>query len=407
MAVAALGTGLLALGGPTARADSTFEAVADARLAAVNFTAEPPVIFGQLVDAGGSVAQASLNSLGNSTAFASDPYPSESAVLAPGLIAGLTGGATSDVVPAYPLIASSNFPSVPEKRVQAGPVTLEATSGVATSRGSTANGANTGLASVTRDPSDDRVTARAEVAGSSVVLSDALVLNGVRSAATASRLPSGQIELTSSFDVAALTIAGQRVPLSDALTGPDGALSAATAAGRALLDALAAQGTTIQYLPAEKTEDGITSAGLRIRSIQAAPPELASGLERVIAEVTIGQTAARVTNRALPQTGGLGPDLGTTPALTPGTGAPVDGAVAPGVLPGTAPGGAVPGVAPGQAQLPATDVVSAIGSPGALITDLDIGRFYLVLLLAGAALLAWVQLIRVFGGAPAAKGTPS
>jgi hypothetical protein len=88
-------------------------------LAAVDFTAEPGVVFPQLIDAGGSVAQASLSSLGVSTAFASDPYPSESFVLAPGLIAGLTSGATSAVIPPYPLIASSNFPAIPEKVVQA------------------------------------------------------------------------------------------------------------------------------------------------------------------------------------------------------------------------------------------------------------------------------------------------
>jgi hypothetical protein len=408
-ACGALGVGALTLGEPSARADSTFEGVADARLVAVNFTVEPGVVFPQLVDAGGSVAQASLSSLGVSTAFASDPYPSESAVLLPGLIAGLTNGATSPLPP-YPLIVSSNFPAIPEKVVHAGSVVLDARSNAADSRGSTSNGANTGAAEVSRDPGSDRVTARSEVAGSAITLSDSLVLNGVHSVATAVRDPSGKIQLSSAFEVSALTIAGQRVPLSDGLVGPDGALTAANAGGQALLDALAQQGISISYLPSARTADGITSAGLRIRSVQAPPPQLASGIDRVVTETTIGLTSVRVVNRGLPDaTGGLGTGLSDGAAQN---GAAQNGTAPNGVAPGVDTAGlpgAVPGALPNTGPVPAgttpTNLVTPTGSisASALVTHIDTGRFYLVLLLAGAALLGWIAVIRVVGGAPAAK----
>jgi hypothetical protein len=383
------------MGSPPARADSTYSGLADARLIAINFTAEPAVVFGQLIDGGASVVQAELSSLGTSTAFASDPYPSQSAVLLPGLIAGLSNGQTSQVIPNYPLIASSSNPTQPEQRVEAGPVVLEANSAETSTHGRTANGANTGLADVHYEPSTGQLIARAEAIATDIALSDQLVINGVRSAATATRAPSGALALTSDFSVAALTIAGRRVPLGDGLSGPNGALTTTSAAGAAMLKALEASGTTITYLPQVRTADGITSAGLRIRSVQHPPSQLASGLEEVIAEVTIGQTAAGVENRALP----VPP---TTSALTPQTGLPADatpptlGTSTPsGTLPSAPAGGAV--TAPTAAGTPPTVTFAPVASPNALVTGLDLDRFYPVLPLAGLLMLAWLGLVRKLG----------
>jgi len=397
-----LSTGALAFavigpGSSPARADSSYSGLADARLIAVNFTAEPAVVFGQLIDGGASVVQAELSSLGTSTAFASDPYPSQSAVLAPGLIAGLSNGQTSQVIPAYPLIASSSNPAKPEQRVEAGSVVLEANSAETSSRGRTTNGDNTGLADVSYEPSSGELIARAEGVATNIAISDQLVLNGVRSAAAATRAPSGALQLTSNFSIASLMIAGTPVPLAQALTGPTGALTAATAAGEAMLKALESSGTTITYLPETRTADGITSAGLRIRSIQHPPPQLASGVEQVVAEVTIGQTAASVENRALPQpTGGLSSTLpGSVDTAAP----PIGAVPAPGALPSAA--GGLPAAGSGAtsaspAQLP-TVVIAPVASPNALVTGLDLTRFYVLLPIAAAAMVVWIRVVRKLG----------
>jgi hypothetical protein len=382
------------VGSPSARADSTYSGLADARLIAINFTAEPAVVFGQLIDGGASVVQAELSSLGTSTAFASDPYPSQSAVLLPGLIAGLSNGQTSQLIPNYPLIASSSNPTQPEQRVEAGPVVLEANSAETSSRGRTANGANTGQADVHYEPLTGQLIARAEAIATDIAISDQLVINGVRSAATATRAPSGALQLTSDFSVATLTIAGQRVPLGAGLSGPNGALTT-SAAGAAMLKALEASGTTITYLPQTRTADGITSAGLRIRSVQHPPSQLASGVEEVVAEVTLGQTAASVQNRALP----LPP---STSALTPQSSLPTD--ATPPTLGTTAPPGALPSSPAGGTVTPtASDAVpptvtfAPVASPNALVTGLDLDRFYPVLPLAGLLMLAWLGLVRKLG----------
>lgn len=401
--VAALALGVVGPADPMARADSTYSGLADARLVAVNFTAEPAVVFGQLIDGGASVVQAQLTSLGTSTAFASDPYPSQSAVLAPGLIAGLSNGQTSKVVPPYPLIATSSNPTQPEQRVEAGPVVLEANSAANSSRGRTGNGANTGLADVHYETSSGQLVARAEGIATDIAISDQLVVNGVRSVATATRSPSGDLALQSDFSVAALTVAGTRVPLTQSVAGPGGALTATTAAGQSILATLQASGTTLAYLPETRTAEGITSAGLRIRSLQHPPPQFASGIEQVVAEVTIGQTAARVENRALPQL--IGTPATNTPAGINTAAEPSDVPAAP-VATAAAPASLAVGAAPGataedptQSRTPLTVAIAPVAAPSALVTRLDLTRFYLLLPMAALLLIGLLRGIRKSGGA--------
>src|SRR5690606_29422749 len=76
------------------------------------------------------------------------------------------------------------------------------------------------------------------------------------------------VELDSSFEVGALVVAGQRLPLS--ILAPDQRASLASV-GAALLQQLSQQGLTIDLLPEERTERSITSAGLRIRMVTETP----------------------------------------------------------------------------------------------------------------------------------------
>jgi hypothetical protein len=391
-AAVGLAIGTLVLASPWRPADAaasgTYSGVADARLLAVGLNLSPPLIFPQLVDAGSSVAQAELSSLGTSTAFASDPYPSGSVVAAPGLVAGLTGGATSGLVPDYPLITSSAFPVQPDGRVQAGPIDLQAHSERASTRASSRNGLDVAEASVTADGDLGEVTVRAQASAAAVNISSLLSVDGVRSSATAKAGPDGKVQLSSSFDVVALTIAGQRVPIiDDLITGEGGLLSAAPSILGALLGPLAEQGTTVEILPSTRTSDSITSAGLRIRTRQPVPPDLASGIEFVTFDITIGQVSARVDNLALALPGTSPADVGSGIGSGVGIGPPADG----GAL-------AIPS-APVTPAVPATGTHPATSIDGGtrLIADISVSSIYPVLLAAGLVLVAVVNLVRKLG----------
>jgi hypothetical protein len=70
------------------------------------------------------VAQATLDSLGTSQAFASLPYPGGTVVGLPGLIAGVTGGKVA--LPAYPAYAYSDDPTTPYARREVAGYSLRA-----------------------------------------------------------------------------------------------------------------------------------------------------------------------------------------------------------------------------------------------------------------------------------------
>lgn len=291
---AALGlvAGSLAVWPATSEAAGSYTATANARLVGIDFTVAPSVAFDQLIDAGVSTAQAQINSLGDGSAFASSPYPSNSVVLLPGLVAGISDGKTSKLVPAYPLIAASNA-TTPTDHKELGTLVLDAESAAGNGRGSVTDGATRAVAKTFVNNED--VIARAETTISSLQLGPLLSLDGVRTVAEARRSPGGKVKTTSSFEIAAITVMGQRVAVA-----PKGAVL------QTLLAALSKRGTTLRFVPADVTDDGITSAGLIITSTQAVPPQLASGLKEARVRTTVGFASVSVTNRAFSD------DLGAT-----------------------------------------------------------------------------------------------
>ena len=135
----------------TSRAAGTYTATANARLVGVDFTAVP----GHRLRPAGrrrGVGRAGPDRLARRTtrAFASSPYPSESVVLLPGLIAGITGGQTSALLPPYPLIAATNE-TTPVDHRELGPLVLDAQSTAGNSRGSVTDGATRAVARTTAD----------------------------------------------------------------------------------------------------------------------------------------------------------------------------------------------------------------------------------------------------------------
>ena len=84
-----------------------FSGTASADGVRVSLTIPSFLIIENFVDGGGPSAQASLDSLGTSRAFASLPYPGETAVALPGLVGTLTGKS----IPAYPFYVSTSNPT--------------------------------------------------------------------------------------------------------------------------------------------------------------------------------------------------------------------------------------------------------------------------------------------------------
>jgi hypothetical protein len=117
---AAPGLGLLALlvGGPLGAAaqgaegfKGTFGALASADAVRVTWLVPHAPVSDTVFDAGGPSAQATLDSLGASQAWASYPYPGENVVTGPAIIAGASGGQIN--LPAYPFWVGSDYPTTP------------------------------------------------------------------------------------------------------------------------------------------------------------------------------------------------------------------------------------------------------------------------------------------------------
>src|SRR5882724_4013701 len=111
-------TAVLTGQGPPAQADDAglrYQAFATADGLRLGLLIPGASAVDQIIDAGGPVAQAVLNSLGTSAGFASQPYPGELVLIGPGLGATLLG---LPQPPSYPFIAASRHPSTPEAHVE-------------------------------------------------------------------------------------------------------------------------------------------------------------------------------------------------------------------------------------------------------------------------------------------------
>lgn len=375
---------------------SSYTATADARLVAADVTTAPPILFDPLFDGGASVAQAQIDSLGGTSAFAADPYPSSTVLGVPGLLA--SNGFPSGTLPPYPLVVNSDATKPTDQR-QAGTVVLQAQSQQGSSSGKVTNGAAGAQSTTIADPTNDMVRAHAEAVLSSLQLSSTLTLNGVHSLAEATKPASGTLQRTASFEVSSLTILGQRVALTGtglSLLGSDVPLANQNALLAPLLHALAGRGTTLEFIPPTEVPDGVTSAGLRITTVQTPPPQAASGLQSVKVQVTVGRASAFVTNAALPAAGG---DVGTAPSAPDAL-----GAAGPSSLPTASSvdastlgsGSAVPAAVPSRGAGGPTDISSSQSS-AFVAPNISLGSLYPVLIIAGALGVAVVTVIRQLG----------
>jgi hypothetical protein len=265
--VIGLSTCSVLLVAPNAQATIAFTATSAADVFHVSYFVTDAPVSETLADDGSPSAQASLDSVGNSTAQAAAVYPGDTVATLPGTARGLLPVAAP--IPDVPFIARSRYPGAQSSEQTVGPYVLTATSkeqgSAATAGGDSLSqsGVTIGKAAARADAGTDRgrVTASAsnEVSGISGLAVD---VGGVRSLAKivydgSTYTPTSEFAVTG-FSVAGvalevgpdgLSLAGQKVPLPD--TSP-------------VRKILADQGFEVRYLVPRVTKTSVLTAGLEI-----------------------------------------------------------------------------------------------------------------------------------------------
>lgn len=337
-----------------------------------------------VLDAGSPRAQAQLDSLGTSVAFAAAPWPGELLANSTGLLSGIIGRP----LPSYPLIARSSHPTKDQDHQSAGPVTLTARSAAAaaSSRGTDSSSATDSTADVSRSEAGD-LSAKASSVLQGLVVGP-LELGRVEARAAATRRTDGSLQRTSAATVAAVRVAGQAVELTErglVLAGTTVPLSPADPALRELADA----GVVVRWVAEQELPDGVVSPGVEITL--TAPVSLAGGGSSFV-RWTVGRSSARVAVSGRPQTQS---ELPPEPAPVAPNPAPPPSGEQGGVTP-------VDGPVPAGAAAPAPGPVAA---PAALGVDVRAGRrsievwptFYLPLVAAGLLALGSAAALRRWG----------
>jgi len=377
----------------TATAAPGFSAVAGGEVAHVDVVVQPGLLVERLVDPGSSIAQSALDSLGASTGYASTPYPGETVVGAPPLLAGLLPVAPPD----YPFYTSSTYPTTPHGHAAAGNVSLDATSAAASSQSTATDGLNRTRSSVSSDANTGEVVAEAESDLGGVDLGAGFSLSNLRSSVKVVRDGSGNLRRESELSVGRLMVLGQSFRIT-----PDGVelLGQKVPVGikpdellGTLLAQLASHGVTVKVLDAAKTDTGMTSGAVQV-TYGGPVPKYGNG--RI--SYTLGRTSASIAPGGSGG-GGLSEDVAGVAAggdgldAFGGTGAPalpIDQAAAP-VDQSAATR------APISSSRPRALSPRAIASARAVDETSSLFRFYPVLVVAAAGLVLMTSLFRHFG----------
>jgi len=322
---------------------ASFAATAAAEGVRIGVAAPGYLLTDQLVDAGGPLAQATVNALGQSKALAAYPFPGDLVITGPGTLAGFTG---LPALPGYPFVVQSESPVRPEATAERGPHRLRARS---TDRGSSAEaataagggdavvGRSSAVADVVADEASTTVRAEASNDVEAVHVGDVLRLGRVASQAKAERDRTGQLTRSSALAVGQVMIAGQAFGFTErglVLAGTTVPVPAGDGAARALADA----GISLRYLAPAETPDGVVAAGIEIT--QLVRPGVAGAPAEVKVTLTFGRAAAFASGTL------------ALPAVPSAPSAPVDAGPPPG-------GGAPEGSSAGGA-----DGGGALGGPG-------------------------------------------
>ncbi|MEW6472858.1 MAG: hypothetical protein AB1679_11355 [Actinomycetota bacterium] len=344
--LAALGLAGLATAGAGAPVDAdeaggapgaSFAATAAAEGVRVGVAAPGYLLTDQLVDAGGPLAQATVNALGQSKALAAYPFPGDLVIAGPGTLAGFTG---LPALPGYPFVVESESPVRPEATAEQGPHRLRAHSSDRASSAEAATAAGGGdavvgrtsaVADVVADEASGTVRAVAGNDVEAVRVGDVLRLGRVASEAKAERDRAGQLSRSSALAVGEVLIAGQAFGFTEqglVVAGTTVPVAADDSAARALAGA----GISLRYLAPVETADGVVAAGIEIT--QLARPGVPGAPAEIKLTLTLGRAAAfasgTLARPAVPPVPGEPVEVGSQS----GVGAPAGPAAEPDGSPG-------------------------------------------------------------------------
>jgi hypothetical protein len=394
----------------------TFVAIAGADAGRLTWSAPGVGAVDTILDGGAPSAQALVNSLGTSAAFAAAPYPGETAMSTPGTVATLLNLPSP---PAYPLIAATSYPATTEANVEqpafllasrSDPASSTATAEIGRADGTIAVAHNRSMAKVTA--TSEALTAESESVTRGLLIAGALRIGNVRSAAQATRSAGGGLRRQSSLTIDGVAVGDTPVGLDE-----DGLVLLGTSTplpgGVPPAEILRQAGLSIQRLAPEETPGGVIAAGLRVTQVQTLP----DGHQSVVA-VTLGRARAQVTAGTVglpaeglpPAVGPLPAGRGTAPATVDAgsdSTAVQDGLTQPAPTGAStsdgppAQGGDQPAAAvAGEAAAPPTGHPLALGTAKpAPVPDprLSGSGLYLVLALSAAAGAGGFQLVRLRG----------
>lgn len=289
-----------------AEGDSSFTVVARADALAIEYVNTAAPVFGENPVVYGTPAstQSLVDSVGQSIAFASAPYPGEIMAGTPdngnGIIAGYGG---PPVFPSYPFYVQSSYPARPSADQDQTGQQLHARSDQYASAGHARSGlipgdviAATQAQASSRaavDPGTGTMTATADSRLDAFKVTDKLQIGKSASHAGIVAEPGKPIVKESSFTVASLVVNGVEVGLTDqgfrlGDQSPPGADLAAVFAP------LRQAGVNVEYLPATGTESSIESAGLKVTQVR----EIGGQTQRV--SLILGRVSTRLEGTAAP-----------------------------------------------------------------------------------------------------------
>jgi hypothetical protein len=398
-----------------------FGASSSAFGARVSITISKAPLVPNIVDAGGPLAQTTLDSLGTSISLASFPYPGDVVLNLPGLLAGL-GPQAPGLVSGIPGLIGSNVPGLPtdvlnllsqvqlpgeliEPLVASAPPLPPYPFAAQADSFTPHQEVDLGVGKLTADASTQRVAASATSApgasgtllvplearstieqhddGSLVVESTGsisglrvgpIVIGSVTSTARISRSADGTVEKESSFRASAIQVGALTVDLT-----PEGMSIGGTPVPAPIAStvngALAAAGLELRVLPKVETASAVVASGLELIRPQDFGP-LGTGTIKLI----LGQSSATLDNAV----------AGPAPSA-PGVDVPVDlggGSLGTGADLGTD-SGILPSPAgvSGPRSPASSGGAEVVGQRAAAAEPFDATGLYLLLILAGVVIV--------------------
>jgi len=363
----------------------------------------------------GPVAIAIQNSLQQSDALASMPYPGDAVANAPSTVAG----SANLPLPSYPFVVTTSLGDAPAHVSYPG-IDLRAESAQTLTQASATGGTDAiGSSSTARVLHDgDVVNANAVTDANVIRLGDDLVISGLHAAAMASRDAAGALTRASTLAFSSLSASGLAFTLPPP-PGTNGPSTRVTPPAISLVDgkfrvlapgqpenntevpaadvvaALTKAGYPTTYEQARQTANGIIGAGLQINTtVPAPPPGLPGGVSgESPVTLALGLVKAEISYAGSPTTPTIGtggtaaavPTASTPTATTPTT---------PGILPPgspnssfSVPAGAFGNTPAGHSPLPTVDFTTlAAASTGN--EQPDVAWIYSLVAAVGLAALA-------------------